>query len=209
MEERNLLNNPPEKVLAMYQAVVELVREGADVNSMKVSDITARAGIGKGTAYEYFSSKEEIITNGLAFDVMEKRKELAAIVDGPGNFEEKMEHILDFVEEKFCEKQTFSMLVRIGIGSYEMSEALRAEYERVHADISCRGLDDVMQRLIYQGVQEGVVKEENTVFLRMALGSQLVAYASYLIARNEGKSTEVTSEQAKQFVYKSLVKSLN
>ncbi len=209
MVEKNLLINPPEKVLSMYQAVIELVREGADVNSMKVSDITSRAGIGKGTAYEYFSSKEEIITNALAFDVMKKRKELAAIADGTGSFEEKMERILDFVEQKFCESQTFCMLVRIGTGSYEMSETLRAEYERVHADISCGKLEEIMDRLICQGVQEGVIKEENLIFRRMAFGSQIVSYASYLMARNQRKNTEVTQEQAKKFVYESLVKSLN
>ena len=209
MVEKNLLTNPPEKVLAMYQAVIELVRDGADVNSMKVSEITACAGIGKGTVYEYFSSKEEIITNALAFDVMKKREELATIVDGLGSFEEKMERILSFVEQKFCESQTFCMLVRIGTGSYEMSEALRTEYERVHADISCGELEEIMDRLLCQGVQEGVIKEENLMFRRMAFGSQMVAYASYMMARNQGKSMEITAAQAKKFVYESLVKSLN
>ena len=34
------------KVLALYRGVLELLDEGADVNGIKVSDITARAGIG-------------------------------------------------------------------------------------------------------------------------------------------------------------------
>lgn len=208
MVEKNLLDNPPEKVLAMYRAVVELVRDGADVNSMKVSDITARAGIGKGTAYEYFSSKEEIITNALAFDVLSKRKELEEIVDGEGTFPEKLERILDYIEQKFCESRTFCILVRIGTGSYEMSEALRAEYERVHENISCGELEEVMDRIMAQGIAEGVIKEENLMFRRMAFGSQMVAYAAYLMARSQGEGTEVTSAQAKKFVYKSLVKSL-
>lgn len=208
MVEKNLLNNPPEKVLAMYQAVIELVRDGADVNSMKVSDITARAGIGKGTAYEYFSSKEEIITNALAFDVLSKRNELAEIVDGQGNFAEKVERIFDYLEKKFCESQTFCMLVRISTGSYEMSEALRTEYERVHADISCGKLEEIMDRLVSQGVQEGVIKEENLMFQRMAFGAQIIAYASYLMAVNKGKHIEASPARAKKFVYESLVKSL-
>ena len=58
-----LLLNPPEKVLAMYRAVVDLINEGNDIKVLKVSDITGCAGIGKGTAYEYFSSKEEIISS--------------------------------------------------------------------------------------------------------------------------------------------------
>ena len=46
----------PSKVLLMYQAVLQFMEEGADVASIRVSSITERAGIGKGTAYEYFDS---------------------------------------------------------------------------------------------------------------------------------------------------------
>lgn len=35
------------KVLATYRAVIDLFREGADLNNLTVSEITAKAGIGK------------------------------------------------------------------------------------------------------------------------------------------------------------------
>lgn len=53
------------KVTATYQAVIDLLMEGVDVGSLTVSEITGRAGIGKGTAYDYFSSKEEMIAGAL------------------------------------------------------------------------------------------------------------------------------------------------
>lgn len=209
MGEKNLLDNPPEKVLAMYRAVMKLVYAGANVNHIKVSEITECAGIGKGTAYEYFSSKEEIITNAFAFDIRNKRRELAEIVDGQGSFAEKMERVLDYAEEKFCESQTFDMLVRVGIGSCEISEALRVEYEKMRGDISCGQLEEIMERLVRQGLREGVIKEKNPTFWRMAFGAQVVAYVSQRRAGNQGKKTDVTKEQTKKFVYDSLVKSLN
>ena len=43
------------KVKATYQAVILLLMEGADINNLTVSEITGRAGIGKGTAYESVS----------------------------------------------------------------------------------------------------------------------------------------------------------
>ena len=48
------IRDVPPKVLGMYRAVVELIEEGADIAGLRVSTITDRAGIGKGTAYEYF-----------------------------------------------------------------------------------------------------------------------------------------------------------
>ena len=53
-------NQVPPKVTAMYRAVSTLLREDKDISEMSVSMITGLAGIGKGTAYEYFDSKEEI-----------------------------------------------------------------------------------------------------------------------------------------------------
>lgn len=209
MAERDLIINPPEKVLAMYQAVISLLQEGADVNCMKVSDITTYAGIGKGTAYEYFSSKEEIITRALAYDVMQKRNELASIVDGEGSFAEKMERILVYIEEKFGEMQAFCMLVRIGTGSYEVAENLHKEYERIHEDISCNQLEDLMERMARQGVQEGVLRESEVVFRKMAFGAQIVSYAMYLMEAEAGRCDGVSVAQARKFVYESLVRSLS
>ena len=66
-------NQVPPKVTAMYRAVSTLLREDKDISEMSVSMITGLAGIGKGTAYEYFDSKEEIIVCALSMIWRTKR----------------------------------------------------------------------------------------------------------------------------------------
>lgn len=56
------------KERAVYQAVLELFEEGTDINNLTVAKITERAGIGKGTAYEYFSGKEEMIAKAFLYN---------------------------------------------------------------------------------------------------------------------------------------------
>ena len=56
MSERNL-----QRETAIYQAALGLIAQGASPAAMKVQDIAQAAGIGKGTVYEYFASKEEIL----------------------------------------------------------------------------------------------------------------------------------------------------
>ena len=63
------------KVKALYDAVLELLNENADVNALTVADITKRAGIGKGTAYDYFSCKEEIIAGAIIYDARTQGEE--------------------------------------------------------------------------------------------------------------------------------------
>ena len=55
MDEQKLIQDPSQKVLAMYQAVIEFINEGCDINTLKVADITGRAGIGQ--VEEHFSRK--------------------------------------------------------------------------------------------------------------------------------------------------------
>ena len=65
MSERNT-----RRETAVYQAALRLIARGASPAAMKVQDIAREAGIGKGTVYEYFSSKEEIL-RGMALSCFE------------------------------------------------------------------------------------------------------------------------------------------
>ena len=64
------IKNPPEKVRLMYEAVSQLLKGKQDLTSIKVQDITAKAGIGKGTAYEYFSSNQIVYIIAIYSDVL-------------------------------------------------------------------------------------------------------------------------------------------
>lgn len=46
---------------ALYAAALHLIEQGCDPKAMKVQQIAEAAGIGKGTVYEYFTSKNEIL----------------------------------------------------------------------------------------------------------------------------------------------------
>lgn len=81
----------PEKKQAVYDAVCAFIEEGRDTSGLTVSEITKRAGIGKGTAYEYFDSKEEMVEGAVcsrivglqkqAIDDMKARESLRGCLD--------------------------------------------------------------------------------------------------------------------------------
>lgn len=66
-----------EKQLVVLQSVIRLMEGGADLREVKASDIAQAAGIGKGSLYLYFSSKEDIILNALLYP--------AGYADGSGD----------------------------------------------------------------------------------------------------------------------------
>ncbi len=211
MTERDLLCNPPRKVLLMYEAVAGMLKEGADIRGIKVSDITTRAGIGKGTAYEYFPSKEALIVTALDYDVHRKQELLARVIGGEMSFREKVIRILTYMEEHFGEIQTFCALLKIGTGACEVPEALRREYDRTRGERKCTRTDELIDLLIAQGRREGVVTQENRYLGRMAFGAQVIVFAAYMVKRQREQGDEDLPgcDEVKQFIYEAVVKSLN
>lgn len=112
MDEQKLIQDPSQKVLAMYQAVIEFINEGCDINTLKVADITGRAGIGKGTAYEYFSSKEEIISSAILYYVKVCFEKLQVISTDNRTFQQKINEVMDFIDEHVKEKQGVFFLIK-------------------------------------------------------------------------------------------------
>ncbi len=209
MEKRKQTAEIPEKVLLIYQAVPQMLKEGADINTLKVSEITERAGIGKGTAYEYFSSKEELITRALLFHIEKKVNDIENISESQNSFPDKIHAVLDYVEQNFDDIRGFCMLVRIGTGSYEISEPLKNEYERMQETFDCHRMDHLIDRMIEQGRQEGILTQNNTFLCRMAFASQMMMYTAALLQQEKADLNVPETEKLKTFVYHALVKSLN
>jgi len=95
-----------EKQILIFDGVMTLLREGRPVHELKVADITESAGIGKSTAYEYFTSKEEIIREALAYHLRENFRRFAAYVFSAGTFRDMIRNALDHMEESLDGQST-------------------------------------------------------------------------------------------------------
>ena len=92
----------PPKVEKLYGAVRQLIQEGADVTNIKVSSLTELAGIGKGTAYEYFDTKEEIVACAVVYHVAVMMDWLRLRFHEKGSFAESLDFMLDENNQIFC-----------------------------------------------------------------------------------------------------------
>lgn len=198
-----------EKEMLMYRAVIEMVQEDYDINSIKVSDITGRAGIGKGTAYEYFSSKEEIIVKALLYDTYVQIKNIEQIMKKNISFQEKYYLLLDFLEEKLPYTKGVGSLLKMFTGTYEVKETFRGEIEKFHLQENCpliyveKMIDDYME----QGFREGLFSEGEVVVRRSVFATQVTGYIYCIL--NQYYAGGFTKEAAQDFSYNGVLKLLN
>ena len=168
-----------DKVIAIYHAIEELVAEGADISSMRVSDIAARAGIGKGTTYEYFSSKEEMVVKALIYLVDSMVKRILAQMEPMSSFEDKFMLILDEMEEKVkqraCILKYLNMVNDMNL-CQQMHDVLMED-----AEAKKFGPMRIIQYLIEEGKREGVIGEGHSQsYLEATLFSKIISFVVFM-----------------------------
>ena len=193
-----------EKAVAIYDAIIAMINEGADVNEMKVGDITARAGIGKGTAYEYFQSKDEMVETALFYNVMCQIETAKALVNAAGDFHSKFRALLDYMESNRDQIRPFLWMMRLAGNSFDFLNATNPATDCGEMQQCITYLVGLADWFIAFGDEEGLFQETNHDFRVSALLSQIVQYGFYIHFGSEQNPDEV-----KEFIYEGFIKQLS
>lgn len=194
----------PTKKIALCQAVISLIEDGVNINDLKVSDITGRAGIGKGTAYEYFESKEEIIGQAIAWHMRSEIEKVREQIEQMDTFKDQVCQVFDWME-RMNKCRFFTLFFRVASGSLEIGEKLRnvVEHQNCRDGYLERFLDIPVKTARKQGLIDPSLKH---YFIMNILTSQ---FASYMIFLNHPETPAgVENREMQEFLYSCMVKLL-
>lgn len=88
-----------DKARAIRAAAAQLLAQGLDPRDITARSIADAAGVGKGTLYEYFSSKEEILAAGAVYRLQEAYDASRRRIEGEQGFERKTRALLEVTAE--------------------------------------------------------------------------------------------------------------
>jgi AcrR family transcriptional regulator len=144
----------------MHAAMEVFSRKG--VTKTKMIDIAEKAGIGKGTIYEYYRSKEEIFGDAFMITYSQTEdliREIAAAANDP---ETKLRRIMELTTESFFQGGGDF----VGIMMDFWSEGIRNKDERILQIIDLNKIYQnyrtVISDILQEGITSGVFKEMNT-----------------------------------------------
>ena len=147
-------NNKRDLIL---DAVLSLAEKRDSHANIKVSDIALEAGIGKGTVYEYFSSRDEIITNAVERCLALALDEAGAIVGSDMCFRDKVYKLLGFTEEKLRKSSAILELIINGGDSSLFVDMLKNSGKPCcHSSF----IEAHIKNILVQGRKEGVISNE-------------------------------------------------
>lgn len=186
----------PEKVLLLYEAVGRLIEEDADIENLSVLDITQKAGIGKGTAYDYFETKEEIIMYAILFNLEQTMEQFTVQLMENGTFRERITFALNAAGQNMKERNCILKYVHLMLGASQVGKLLRERMESTFAK-ECPPLE-LGFKMIREGVSSGELRDDLPVsYMVYILLTKIFAYMTFQRKKQEG---EVSDEQFRQLV---------
>ena len=183
------------KVEALYKAVMELLLEGKEIRKMKVSEITERAGIGKGTAYEYFESREELIVHALNFQQKIWAENIREELARESTFTEKINRLFDLIDNiiKRVRKEALEEICNIFFLSPIFSRK------------KCGGLNELLYNMVKNAQRGGEIKEDfPDEYVVLALSGKLFNYITFSINAGSEKDSVCTPEQIRAYLSDSI-----
>ena len=179
-----IIVNKEEKRRNIALSCRELLLEHG-INSLTISQIAKTAGVGKGTIYEYFDNKEDIVFEIITTFIAEHEKGLLAIVTEPSTTKEKLFHFFYLLfETELARKQlkVYKEFLAISL-SNEPKEMLLFSEE-------CQGkFIFILNQIIEAGRTSGEIEKSMSISV-----SSLLLFATGLVVDSRLESCDVQKE---------------
>ena len=194
-----------DKVNAIYHAIEELVAEGADLSSMRVSDIAAKAGIGKGTTYEYFSSKEEMIVKAMLFLVGSMVKRIVDQMQKMSSFQDAFIMLLDEMEEKAKQRACIMKYLSM-VNDMNLCQPMH-DIMCFNSEAKASNPINIMRYLVERGQKEGILSTNySQSYMLSAIFSKVITFMMFV--NDDLGEKDCTSEEMKLALYQGICREL-
>lgn len=196
----------PSKVLLIYKAVEKLVAAGEDINVVRVAAITELAGIGKGTAYDYFETKEELLACSLLYQMRKLAGELREIFSEDKSFAQQIRNCLDEMESAEEKRKYFLRYVHIMTADSAYCQIVREKMCRKEF-VSFLPLT-VLREAVERGIQAGELRRDIPAeYVATSAISKLLTYLIVIVTHEEGmgEGLQCTPLMMREYLYQSLM----
>jgi len=196
-----------EKEISVFSGVMALSKEGKKIYNITVQDIAKAANMGKGTLYEYFSSKEEIIINALMYFLSLENQKAEKIAFSSAGFKEKIYALYNLLFKSF--EDGFAAVSQFATSDEMLNipKIIHDQKEYIEEVMTLR--NELVMTILKQGVEEGLIRLDfDPDYIRMAIMANL-SCLNTCIHLPAAAADICQIEQKKDHAYTILLKTLN
>lgn len=157
------------------------------IKNLTISHIAKTAGIGKGTVYEYFENKEDIVFEIITSFIVEHEKELYKIIDLDISTKEKFFHFFYHIHNADNSHQQLNiyrefLAISMTSGTQEM----------IDFNIECRKkFINILHKITQTGIDKGEIHEEAQGIVSALISFELgLIIETHTVKRNAKEDIE-------------------
>lgn len=197
----NTVRQYSQKEIAAFEGLLQLAQQGRNFTSIKVQDIASAAGIGKGTLYEYFSSKNEILSCAIVYALGDILTCMENAMQQHAMLHDVITHFLAETEDK--SRLNFASLMGL-TASVPMQEREEFQQNEELMYLLAR-MKDCKNRLYRLGRASGEIAAETTEdYFEYAILSGITGYISNKMLQCHKKPTRTDMQYTADIICRSL-----
>ena len=166
----------PDRETQIFEGVLRLAASGSDLSQLKVQQIADAAGMGKGTLYEYFRSKEEILLGTFFYCIEGELTALEQMVSSCPDFGTLLEKSLDYVSGLIDSRASSYRMIALALnpGKQPCYQELSSSY--------CGRLQSLLRRAMELGKLSHQVRPDcEYSYFAYVISSAYLAFANALL----------------------------
>lgn len=173
-----------EKKELILRSVLYIIKENGLNQNIKISDIAKTAGIGKGTVYEYFKSKDEIIAEAIIYSMRENVEKYISKEYKNLDFENAfINHIKNLSLTLSENLNLHALFVSQNIGSF-LSEDMKKNIKYKIMELRLE-YNEIFGNLIKKGTEEGKIDKDIDQFHIFTAQTTILAMLIQFINKKE------------------------
>lgn len=201
------MKNYTEKEICVFNGVMAISKAGKKIYNITVQDIAKAANMGKGTLYEYFSSKEEILLNTLVYFLGLENQKAQKIAQENISFKDKVYKLYDLILKSFDDGFAAVSQFSSSDEMLDIPKLINDSKEYIEQVMTTR--NQLIMDILQSGVKEGVISLDfDRDYITMAIMANL-SCLNYCLHLPAGVSDICQIEQKKDYAYTLLLKSLS
>lgn len=167
-----------DKEEVILNAAFEVFRNNGFTNA-SMKDIAAKAGLGKGTLYEYFQNKEDLFIQVVKAETCTFFNKVNSRISDKLSLREILNEIIKFTQETLEESEFFFKFMIFGEFLEMSCEVKQQLYEMI---LSNRGeIVKVLRERFEKGTTDGILREFDWEFAANFIPEMIGAYCNFKI----------------------------
>ena len=195
-----------DKKSIIYEAALSLVYENNDLSRIKVADIAARANIGKGTVYEYFDSKEQVIGEALIFMFKRGIESFEILIDENQGFKETYLLLLQNLMSMMGKNKNLQNFMTMNPSNLAVHTTIQAILHSQLEELR-QVYFQMVERLVDKSVQEKIIRDKPSKYDWQA--AVLCSMTYIFMHKQFEEEFNLTDEVILEKAYEAYVKLLN